>query len=176
MDSEQPQEPQSAPNHDGGIDAGRIILSWETWEFPPVERSVRWYVAAAIIGLALLVYAVLTANFIFALIIIMFAVIMVMRDLKKPERVMAAITSEGIVFDQDFYPYAAIKDFSVIYEPPHVNTLYLGFNSRLTPSMSIALGDLNPNIVRQELLPFVFENLDRDGESLTDILTRVYKL
>jgi hypothetical protein len=159
-----------------GLDVGRVLLAWETWEFPPVERSTRWYVIAALLGLGMLVYALLTANFVFALIIVMFAVIMLMRDLKKPARVQAAITSEGIVFNNEFYPYGDIKDFSVIYEPPAVNSLYVGFNSRLTPMLSVPLEDTNPNEVRKQLLPFVFENLDRDGESLTDTLSRVYKL
>jgi hypothetical protein len=159
-----------------GLDVGRVLLSWEAWEFPPVERSTRWYVVAALAGLGMLVYALLTANFVFALIIVMFAVIMLMRDLKKPARVMAAVTSEGLVFNNEFYPYRDIKDFSVIYEPPAVNTLYVGFASRLTPILSIPLEDADPNEVRKQLLPFVFENLDRDGESLTDTLSRVYKL
>ena len=159
-----------------GIDVGQVVLAWEAWEFAPVERSTRWYVLAAAAGLGMLIYALLTTNFVFALIIVMFAVIMLMRDLRKPGRVQAAITTEGIVFNNEFYPFAEIKDFSVIYEPPAVNNLYLGFNSRLTPVMSIPLDDADPNEIREQLLPFIFENLERDSESLTDTLARVYKL
>lgn len=161
---------------DDGVDVGRVLLAWETWEFPPVERSTKWYVLAGLIGLGMLIFAMLTRNFVFALIIIMFAVIMLMRDLRKPERVRVALTSEGVVFNNEFYPYGDIKDFSVIYEPPAVSNLYLGFNGRFSPLVSIPLDDSDPNEVRSQLLPFVFENLDRDGESLTDILGRVYKL
>ena len=159
-----------------GIDVGRVLLAWETWEFPPVERSTGWYVIAAAAGLGMLIYALLTANFVFALIIVMFAVILLMRDLKKPARIQVAITTDGIAFNNEFYPYGDIKDFSVIYEPPAVSSLYLDFNSRLSPMMSIPLEDADPNVVRAQLLPFIFENLDRDGESLTDALSRVYKL
>jgi hypothetical protein len=159
-----------------GIDVGRVLLAWETWEFPPVERSTRWYVIAAAAGLGMIIYALLTTNFVFALIIVMFAVIMLMRDLKKPVRVQAAITTDGVVFNNEFYPFGDIKDFSVIYEPPAVSNLYLGFVGRLSPMMSISLDDADPNEVRAQLLPYVFENLDRDSESLTDALSRVYKL
>jgi hypothetical protein len=168
------EEPINA--FEDGIDVGRVLLAWETWEFSPTERSTRWYVIAAAAGLGMLVYALLTANFVFALIIVMFAVIMLMRDLRKPARVQAAITTDGVVFNNEFYSFADIKDFSVIYEPPAVSNLYLGFNSRLSPMMSISLEDMDPNEVRAQLLPFVFENLDRDSESLTDTLSRVYKL
>ena len=88
-----------------GIDVGRVLLAWETWEFPPVERSTGWYVIAAAAGLGMLIYALLTANFVFALIIVMFAVILLMRDLKKPARIQVAITSDGIAFNNEFYPY-----------------------------------------------------------------------
>ncbi len=159
-----------------GIDVGRVLFAWETWEFAPVERSTRWYVIAAALGLGMLVYALLTTNFVFALIIVMFAVIMLMRDLRQPARVQAAITTDGVVFNHEFYSFKDIKDFSVIYEPPDVNNLYLGFNGRLSPPMSITLEEVDPNEVRAQLLPFVFENLDRDSESLTDTLSRVYKL
>ncbi len=161
---------------DDGQDVGRVLLAWETWEFPPAERSIKWYVVAGLVALGMLVYALLTTNFVFAMIIVMFAVIMIMRDLKKPARVQVAITTDGVVFKHEFYPFADIKDFSVIYEPPEISNLYLGFNSRLSPLMSIPLDDADPNEVRTQLLPFVFENLDRDSESLTDTLARVYKL
>lgn len=158
-----------------GIDVGRILLSWETWDLPPVERSTRWYVIAAVLGIGMIIYSLLTANFLFALIIVMFAVILLMRDLRKPSRVMIAITTDGIAYHHDFYPYKDIRDFAVIYEPP-ISNVYISFNNRLTPPLSISLEDTDPNEVRAQLLPFVFENLDRDNESLTDTLSRVYKL
>ena len=163
------------PEENQGIDAGTVLTNWETWEFPPVERSTRWYVIAGAVGFGLLVYAILTANFVFALIVLMFAAIMLLRDLKKPGRVMVAITTEGIVFNSELYRYDDLKDFSISYQPP-VRTLYLGFRSRLTPLLAISLENMNPNEIRELLLPFVFENLEREGERLTDILTRVYKL
>jgi hypothetical protein len=166
-------QPELTPEE--GFDAGQILLSWETWDLPPVERSTRWYAISAVIGLGMIIYSLLTANFLFALIIVMFAVILLMRDLRKPTRVTMAITTEGIAYHHDFFPYKTIRDFAIIYEPP-VSNLYISFKSRVTPTLSISLEDLDPNIVREQLLPFVFENLDRDNESLTDTLSRVYKL
>ena len=159
-----------------GIDAGPVVMNWESWEFPPVQRSTRWYVIAGAVGFGMLVYAILTANFVFALIVLMFAAIMLLKDLKKPARVPVAITSSGVVFNNEFYPYDDIKDFSIVYQPPDVKTLYVGFRNRISPLLAISLEDTNPNDVRTALLPFAFENLDREGERLTDVLTRVYKL
>src|SRR3990167_4470009 len=116
-----------------GIDAGAALLSWETWEYPPVERSRRWYVIASVLGIALLLYALLTANFVFAVIILMFAVIQLMKDLRKPSRMEIHITTGGIVFGNDFYPYENVRDFSLVYYPPDVKTLYVSFNGFMAP-------------------------------------------
>jgi len=158
------------------IDAGEPMMSWESWDFPPVARSVRWYVLASVVGLFLILYAVFTANFIFGVIILMFAVITLLSDLKRPKRIPVHITSKGLVFGQDFYSFDTIRDFSLTYDPPVLNNLYVSFHGRFQPILSVALEDLNPNEVRALLLPFIFENLEREGESLTDVLRRVYKL
>ena len=158
------------------IDAGASIMSWEAWEFPLVNRTKRWYIVASVIGLMMILYSVFTANFIFGAIILMFAVIILIQDLKKPARLAAHITSKGLVFGDDYYPFEEIRDFSLTYDPPDINTLYVTFHSRIQPMLSIGLEDLNPNNVRRTLLPFVFENLEREGESLTDVLRRVYKI
>lgn len=158
------------------IDAGEPMMSWESWEFPFVERSKRWYVIASVLGLFLILYALFTANFIFGVIVLMFAVITLIRDIKRPSRVPVHITNKGFVFGDNFFAFENIRDFSLTYDPPEVNNLYLTFHGTLQPMLSIALEDMNPNQVRDILLPFVFENLEREGESLTDVLRRVYKL
>ncbi len=161
---------------EGAVDIGVELLSWETWEFPPVERSQRWYIAASLIGVGLLLYAVFTANFVFGLIILMFAILTIMRDLKKPERIAVFLTTAGVAFGNEFYRYQDIRDFSISYDPPTVKSLYITFHGRVQPMLSIDLDEMNPNEVRRTLLPYVYENLEREGESLTDVLRRVYKL
>lgn len=158
------------------IDVGTVLTAWEAWESTPIERSKEWYVVAGGIGLAMLLYALFTANFVFALIIVMFAVILLMQDIKKPSKVRACITTAGVVLGDAFYPYEDIKDFSIAYQPPDVKYLYVGFQSTFQPMLSIPLDEVDPNKVRESILPYVFENLKREGESLTDTLHRVYKL
>lgn len=169
IDTQEEQLPQ-------GIDAGDILFSWETWEFPPTERTGKWYAIATLSGLGCLVYAMFTANYIFAIIVVMFAVIVMMKDIRKPARTQTYITTEGVVFNDRLYTFRDLRDFSITYEPPTVKNLYLTFSSSLQPMLSIPLEDANPNLVRAALLPFVYENLARDGETLTDTLRRVYKL
>ncbi len=170
------KEKQQKESEHEEIDVGIVIAAWDAFEFAPAERSKQWYIIAGAVGLFMLLYALFTANFVFALIVVMFAVIMLIQDIKKPEQVKAAVTNLGVVFGQAFYPFDEIKDFSIAYNPPDVKYLYIGFQSRIKPMLSIPLENVNPNKVREALLPYVFENLKREGESLTDSLRRVYKL
>jgi hypothetical protein len=177
MAEDQLQEEQLAPEIDeNGIDAGTVLMAWDTWEFPPVERSRSWYLIAGTAALGMIIYGLLTANYGFAIIIIMFAVLVIMKDVRKPAQVTAAITTHGIVFNHEFFTYDSIKDFAIVYNPPEVKNLYITFTNRLSPMLSIPLEEANPIRLRQTLLPYLFENIDRDDESLTDTLTRVYKL
>ncbi len=169
LSSNEPLSPDS-------VDAGDILLSWESWEYPPLERSGRWYAIATSAGLFCLIYAMFTANYIFAIIVVMFALIIMMRDIRKPARSQTYITTEGVVFGDRLYSFRDVRDFSLVYRPPEVKNLYLTFTSSLQPMLSIPLEDVDPNLVRAALLPFAYENIGRDSETLTDTLRRVYKL
>ena len=53
------------------INIGTPQLEWEVDEYPAHQRSKVWYILAAVVGVALIIYAVATANFLFAVIILM---------------------------------------------------------------------------------------------------------
>ena len=158
------------------VDAGHIEVSWQTWEYPPHERSIYWFIAAGVIGAALLVYSVVTANYLFAIIVLMMGVIMLIDGLRHPDRIDVHITDSGIVVGEEYYDFNMIKDFSIIYEPPEVKVLYVDFNNLFQPLLVVPLEDVDPNAVRDSLLPYAFENLSREEEALTDMVKRLYKL
>ncbi len=155
---------------------GQAVVSWEIDEYPRAVRSRNWYAVGGLIGVALIVYAVATANFLFAVIILMAGVITLASDFKRPDRVSVALTTTGLVVGDTHYDFRAMRDFSIAYEPPEVKLLYVTFRQLWQPMLSIPLEDTDPNLVRKELLPFCLENLDRTSETLTEVLRRVYKL
>ena len=161
---------------DDSVDVGESHVSWETWEYPPHERSRAWFVLAAIAGAILLVIAITSVNYLFAIIILLMGVILLINGLRHPDRVEVHVTDQGVVVGDHYYDYKDIKDFSIIYEPPEIKLLYIDFNRLLDPMVVIPLEDVDPNDVRDSLLPYVFENLKREDETLTDMLRRMYKL
>jgi hypothetical protein len=109
-------------------------------------------------------------------IILMLGIVTLLSTFIPPDRVMVILTTTGIVVGDMYYDYDAIRDFSIAYDPPEVKYLYLEFHSPWQPLISIPLEEIDPNIIRENLLPFCFENLDRTEESLTDVMRRMYKL
>jgi len=155
---------------------GRLLVAWQIDEYPRYNRSTWWYGIGALIGAACIVYAVATANFLFAVIILMIGVITLVNTFQEPERVDVVVTTTGVIVGGMYYQYRSIKDFALVYDPPRVKTLYLAFQSAWQPMVAIPLEDTDPNEVREALLPYCVENLERSDERLTDMLRRMYKL
>ena len=155
---------------------GESLVAWEVDEFPQHARSRMWYILASLVSLGLIIYSVLTSNFLFAIIILMGGVLLFLSTFIQPERIPIVITSTGIVVGDMFYDYQSVRDFSIIYDPPDVKLLYLDFFALTHPLISVPLEDVDPNLVRARLLTFCVENLNRNEEGLTDLVRRVYKL
>lgn len=172
---EKDQKVQELPE-DSHIDAGEELYGWQTWEFMPHQRSMLWYVFASILSVVLIVYAIWVTNYMFAIIILMIGIIFLIGNLRKPEIVNVHVTTLGLVVNDKFYEYEEIKDFSLIYAPPDIKWLYVDFNKVWMPMLTIPLEDADPNIIREVMTPYAFENLEREEETLTDMVRRVYKL
>jgi hypothetical protein len=155
---------------------GDVLLRWETDEYPRHTRSRTWFIITILVGAALLLYALLTANLTFAVVLLMIGIITLISIVKVPSRVEVIITNTGLIVGDTYYEYPAIKNFSVVYDPPEVKYLYVDFRSSWQPLVSIPLEDTDPNEVRKHLLPYCAENLERMEEELTDVLRRMYKI
>ena len=166
-----PENPQKQK-----IDIGAPLLAWEVDEYPKYIRSRSWYIIMVVFGAALIIYSIATANFLFAIIVLMTVFIMLLSTFKNPGRVSILITTTGLVVSDMYYDFEAISDFSIVYEPPEIKNLYFDFVSPWQPILSIPLEEMNPNDVREYLLPFCAENLERTEEELTDMVRRLYKL
>jgi hypothetical protein len=158
------------------INIGAPQLEWEVDEYPVHSRSRLWYIIASVLGVALILYAVATANFLFAVIILMVGVITLISSFVPPDRVPVIITNTGVVVADMYYDFQTIKDFSIAYDPPDVKYLYFEFHSPWHPLLTVPLEDMDPNEVRDLLLPYCLENLQRIEEHLTDTVRRLYKL
>lgn len=172
-------ELNSANNGDERLDLefGLEIMSWEIPEYHKHERGHWWYILYALIGVGLVVQALIYGNFLFALIIVIGSLALILNDARHPKSIPVIITTEGLIVGGSFYDYDSIKHFTVVYKPAeHVKRVYFIFKSAVRHRLSLALADANPLFVREQLMKYLPENLERTDEPLSEFLARLLKL
>jgi hypothetical protein len=159
------------------IDSGDEIISWDIDEYDKHERTRRWYFIASTVSLALLIFSFWTGDFLFAVIIVIGALILILREGQEPAKINFSITDEGLIVGKKFYDYDEIKDFSIIYKPRiPVKNIYFEFKTSVRPRLSIPLIDLNPLPIREILLKYLTEDLERTDQPVSEFLGKLFKI
>ena len=106
---------------------------------------------AGISAAALVVFALLTANYLFALVIVLFGIVMFMHDMQEPLEVYFALTDTGIILGKKYYRYSELQSFWLIYNPPEVKNLYFTLNGLVKHRLQVPLLDYDPRAIRDHL-------------------------
>ncbi len=171
------------------IEKSKNRLSWEVPEHKKVVRHKYWYIIAGFLTFLLLFFCFFTisnfslvflgaeSNFLFALIIIIITTLMIINESQDPLVLVFTLDPEGISIGKRFYDYSKFRHFSVIYKPSlGVKQLYLEFKNSIHPRLSIPLRRMDALTVRNYLVRFLEEDLDRTHPPLSEQLTKVLKL
>jgi hypothetical protein len=165
----EPNQPQ--------IDYGDEVFTWPVPEFEKHERPKGWYIGGTALGAIFIIYAIFTSNFLFAVIIIIGALVLIMNDGREPHKVKFSITDEGLIIGKKFIDFDELKNFSVVYKPrQNVKNLYFEFKNSLKYRLSIPLQDMNPLPIREYLLKYLTEDLERTDQPLSEGLAKLFKL
>jgi hypothetical protein len=153
------------------------VISWRVDEYDKHDRSKRWYIVAISLTLALLLIAFFTANFLFAVIIIIASLVIILHDGQEPVSLQVSLTDEGVIIGAKFYDYDELENFAVIYKPSQgIKQLYIEFKNVVKPRLSFSLKTVNPLPIREFLLQYLPEDLERTDEPLSEGLARMLKL
>ena len=155
---------------------GGVVFDWEVNEYEKHDRNKRWYVITAIVGVALLLYSVISGNYLFTLVVVLFGIVLFLQDMQQPMQVSFAVTETGIVVGSTYYPFKEITSYWIIYNPPEVKNIYFTTNSILKHRLQVPLLDIDPRPIREYLNQFLIEDLDQEEEPLSDRLGRMFKL
>lgn len=158
------------------VPTGDIFHSWQVEEFVKYDRNRLWHIFMIIAGLLLVVYGMMSNNFLFSLIIILAGIILFLHSHGEPLLIPFRIAELGVVVGDRFYPYDELDMFFIIYQPPEVKTLFLEPKSPLRPRLRIPLGDVNPVEVRHTLQAFLSEDTERNEEPMSDMIARRWRL
>jgi len=155
---------------------GDVIHEWVVREYDRHDRGQLWYIGMTLAGMALVIYAVVTGNFLFALIIILAAIILFLQHHQEAQEVLFQITETGIVVGTKFYEYSELDSFYIIFNPPDVKTLFIETKSAVRPLVRIPLMDNNPLEIRNLMQEFLPEDLEKEEEPLSDTFARKWKI
>ena len=156
---------------------GEILAQWTFPEFERHERGNLWYIVALSTVALLVFFALKDGNFLFALIILLFTLIVFTHHRSEPLELPFVIYSSGIQIGDRFFFFREMNAFAVIYEPPLVKRLYLKPKGNVIRNeLSIPLQKQSPLKIRSILLDYLDEDLDHDRESPNDMAMRIFKL
>ena len=158
-------------------ESGNKIVGWGIPEYNKHQRTQRWYIISAIVGILFIIYSFFTGNFLFAAIVIIGALVIMIHDSQDPMIINFSITDEGLIVGKKFYDYDVIKDFSIVYKPNQdIKNLYFEFKNAIKPRLSIPLDNMDPLPIRENLLKYLPEDLERTDQPLSEALAKLFKL
>jgi len=157
-------------------DYGNILALWEFPEFIKHERGKLWYLSFTVVFVALLVYSYYTDNILFAIILVMFAFLYLRLGKGDPQTMETAITEDGIFIGSKFMPYEEFANFYIIYYPPEVKNLYLQPKSILKNRIALPLENQNPIHIREILLQYLEEDLEKEEAPASEGISKILKL
>ncbi len=159
------------------IESEDDIITWKVPEYEDQKKNKRWYVIAGVIAVACLIYSFFTSNFAFAVIIVMIIVIIILRRDEEVSLIDVGLADDGIMLGRAFYDYDEIRNFAIVYKPrDNKKNLYFEFKSAVRPRLSIPLNNINPLLIRRNLLKYLEEDLERLDIPLSEQLSRLFKL
>lgn len=124
-------------------------ISWQIEEYNHKEKNPDWFWALGVIALASAIIAIIYHDALFAVIIIMGAIMMGYYAARKPDIIEVAISEAGINFKDIFMPFESMLGFS-IEEHFMGNKLIIETNRKIIPMVYIPIpNNLDPEGLRE---------------------------
>jgi hypothetical protein len=160
------------------VDIGNVQYEWTIKEYEKYTRGRTWYVVVAVLAILLLTYAFLTENITFALIIILFGIVLYLHELQDPLDIDFAVTNTGIVIGRKYYRYSELEHFWIMYNVDIVEArkIYFTTNGYAKHRLQIPLLDYDPRPIREYLAQFLMEDLEQEEEPVSDKMARLLKI
>ncbi len=147
------------------------LIKWEAQEYEYIPKSNNWFWSVGIITIGLVFASILLNNFLFAILVMISGLTIVLYGARRPGKISFSFTPRGLQIEKRLFPYENLKSFWLHYEPPYKKLLTIAPKKFFSPTISVPLGDVNPNTIRDHLLKFLKE--ERHEETFTQTITRL---
>ncbi|MBF8281010.1 MAG: hypothetical protein HW383_783 [Candidatus Magasanikbacteria bacterium] len=155
---------------------GQLFHSWEVPEFERHHHPWWWYAVAGGVLLVGVIYAVITANALFAVIIVLYAIITVYHEIQEPQMGSFGIMDTGIAVHGKFYPYARINHFWLAYEDGGAKAIYFDVAGGWVPHVKVPLDGADAEDVRATLNQFIAEDTSKESDTIFDRVKKVLRV
>ena len=144
-------------------------LTWKTPHQPARPRTPDWYWTIGTVAVAAALIAGYFGNYLFAIIAIIAAFIIIIESGKAKGGEHVTIVTKGIRVGKTLYPVAGIHSFHLNEEvdPPHLS---LKLNRPFVPTVEIELGDADVQALHNFLKKYLPE--EHHEERLADVITK----
>jgi hypothetical protein len=157
---------------------GNVMYEWTFNEYEKYARGRTWYIVAGIVGVLLLAYALISGVNSFALIIVLFGIVLYLHEIQEPMEMRFAVTDTGVILGNKFYKYSELVSFWIIYYPEEgrPKNLYFALNNAIKHRFHVPLLDYDPRPIRDFLRQFLMEDLEQEEEPLSEKMARLLKI
>lgn len=173
-------------------DFGEVFAAWQFPEHIKHVRSKKWYIlfiSAYLIILLLAIFGlyiplgpsrfnyalIFDRSPLLAIIMVMFAVIYLYLERKDIENFSIAITEDGVLLNNKLIEYRDLKDFYIIYYPPQIKNLYLQPKNFFSRLIVVPLEDESPIVIREALLKYLPEDLEKEHMPTSESISHLIK-
>jgi len=168
------QKPEVARKNDDSAKDNSPLLEWVAPEFIKYYKEPEWFMVGGLVVFGLLLFALFTKNFIFALIIILASFTIFIWTQKEPKKIAFSITPKGIMINKkNLLVFDDLKSFWVFNEPSETKYISIESKKVFMPRIAIPLGEQRPEEIRQVLSKFLPEK--EQEKSLIDAMGKHFR-
>jgi hypothetical protein len=114
-------------------------VSWEAPQHHHVEKGNDWFLALAIIVVALVVMAILFDNVLFALLLGLAGGVLAMSAAKRPAIVPYAVSVRGVKVEDELFPFSTLEAFHIDEEDHRGPQLLIRTNRKSIPLLVLPI-------------------------------------
>jgi len=153
-----------------------LVFAWKFPDHIKYHKSAWWYVISAVVLVVAVLLAVYFENILFAVFLVLFYLVSILLDVQGSKMIDFVITPDGVKVDKKFYFYRAFEEFYIVYEDNGIKALYLEFRNQLKGRLVVPFDGQDPVAIRDFLLGFLKEDLEREVEPLSERMRRWFRL
>ena len=151
----------------------KVLLEWSALMHPDHDRTHKWYIAAGVCAGALILYALFTGAWSFALVIALIVGSYGILHKSAPAQGSIRFDEEGCTWNGKLILWGSLKDFWVV-RLPQYHELHIT-KKRAVGEIILQTGNIATPEIRSVLSQYVAERTDQ-GERLIDRIIRLCKL